>query len=1192
MTFGPFDITPERIEALGDRFTIFFNRLLQKEAADHQLHGFLLGLNVNEDATDGGVDATTTGAPETDYLPAGTTAWQFKRTNFSETQCVAEFEGASWAQQIVRDGGSYIIAIGGTLPARNVEDRRKKIAAKAVELGLMASDDLKRIRVYDTNKIASWASKFPSLAVSQVSGGPGSVAIDFEAWSGKYPHQFHWSPDQTRRDSIESLRAAIRLESVVELRIQGEPGIGKTRMVLEALRDDGLAPLVAYVADERAVGGELLEHLIEDGRSAILVVDECPPQSHLRLVGMLPAKPNVKLVTIGETGSVAVRAALIPIGDMGSDDIEAFLRPNFPTLSPEARRFVAGNCRGNIRWAISLADHVARTPDAQAADLIGRNAIEEFVTTLLPEGRDFLLAAALALFERIGWDRELRTELEILAAFTGASTEEFESVAIPMIQRDQMVLQGRYRAVSPHPLAVFLAAEAWRQYSNRIVSELLPDLTDEMAYSLFRRVADLGRFEPVRSVLPSLLASSGPFGSLEAMESNGLGRLLTQLAIVLPDEVTAHLDALVTETDIDHLRALVNCRRDLVWTLEKLAWNTRTFEQAADCLLRLALAENERYGNNATGTWVSLFGTMLPSTAATTMQRINYLRRKAASEVSEIRRLAVRGASGTLSPHESVAVSAEIQGGVLPEPRGMPSTYGEAAEYRKAMIDLLNVLRTDPDEEVASVAQAALLGGLHPYIDDPFIGDHLMDVLVAFRGDGLLQLRSSCEHLISLRERYGPEDTKLADRLRELLTRLPDPSPAETLEVLVQSNRWDLADGELKERVVRTVASLVAAGDSEFPLDLLNTKVKADWELGYAIAVARLPDDPARRLLDSFAVNPAALVGFLNGRVADGDAEAFNEFLRVHQGELSLRDQLAISVRGPINDASRRRVIDGLRELGVIEGVSVLFGWSKNLVTDEALSQLRDWASRLASVGDYEAVIDWLSLYLYPGEEIPEQFRSDVWALVTRRREFPGLSHARWDWNRLAALLLADHTIDLAKLILDLIHEGEVMVLSQDDESQLLSRCATLDPENTWGELAGRLTSGEAWRIQMQIRGWLLNSFPIETIVRWVNKDLARAQLVASIASPGDVTPTPVALYLLENFGEDDTVRSSLMGQFMSGFWTGPESSRISSQIQQLSGWRSNSDYPREVRKWAADLSTQLEQRLQEVRVREAERGF
>src|SRR5690606_17451379 len=122
-----------------------------------------------------------------------------------------------------------------------------------------------------------------------------------------------WTTDSARDAAIAAIRSQVSSTGVVEIRVQGDSGIGKTRLVLEALRDERLQPLVAYVADERAVGGDLLAHLVADGRTAVLVVDECPAERHIKLVERLPADPAIKLVTIGDAGPAVSRGPVIGV---------------------------------------------------------------------------------------------------------------------------------------------------------------------------------------------------------------------------------------------------------------------------------------------------------------------------------------------------------------------------------------------------------------------------------------------------------------------------------------------------------------------------------------------------------------------------------------------------------------------------------------------------------------------------------------------------------------------------------------------------------------------------------------------------------------------------------------------------------------------------------------------------------------
>jgi hypothetical protein len=1195
MAFGPFDITADRIAALGPRFTEFVNRLLDLERRARGLAGYQLTVNIIETTADGGVDAATRQAPQGDWIPEGDTAWQFKRSNLGPKACADEFADAEWAHEFMRGGGSYVIAMMVALPDNLIEDRRKRVADKAKELGLLAADDPQRIRVYDANAIARWSSQFPSLAVSQVAGGPGQGAIDFDSWSKKGPYQSRWTPDDARDIAITDIRRHIKSPGAIEMRIQGESGIGKTRLVLEALRDEELRSLVAYVDDERAVDSRLIEHLIEDGRTAILVVDECAADRHIKMVARLPEGSLVKLITIGEPGGVATASPIVSVGLMPTESTDDFLKKQYPQFSAEHRRFITDHGQGFMRWIIVLAQRLLSVDSAQAVELIARDDIEQFVTGLLPGGQDFFCASVLALFERVGWEGDLRYQLETISDFAGVSIEAFKRAGRELEQRGLLTRQGRFRAITPHPLAVFLAAEAWRSEGDRIASELLPKLDYFMALALFRRIAHLGSFEPARTVFSTLLSEPAPFSSLERIESGGLSSLLVQLAIVLPDEVAVHLGELIEGASLDELQALTHSKQNLVWTLEKLVWHRRIFESAANSLLKLALAEPREDRNApATRTWLELFGAMLPGTAAVPLQRSSYLEGVVGGPNPEARLLAVRAASHMLVSHETIAVSGELQGGVLVEPRGTPSTHGELADYRRAGIGFLSTLLDDADTQVAGAAEKILIDALQPLIADPSVGEALADVLVRLEGSSLRRLRQSAEHVVSMLERYPSQDNLVVERIRALLDRLPAPSELDELEVLIHLNRWRLGEGELQRRVDELVQSLTSEVQKRTLLDLLSeADLPAAWELGHALAVAFGKDAEVQdQLLTIHSVNLEALIGYLAGLTEVGNEAAFDNFVTSESaGRLDLKSQLRVAVRGPVSSVARHQIMTGVSQLGVIDGIAALFGWQRNISAEEALLLFNDWSARIASQDDYNAVVDWLGFWLFGKEETPAELKESLCELLLHRREYPELSQQQWTWCQLAGRIVDSCGVQLARLILDLV-DAQVLIISQDqEEGKLLRNCLREHPEEVWAELAARLTQ-QSWRLQMEARGWLLNELPSTIVEEWVGTSIERARIVASIASAGGDEPTAVARFLLAAFGEDQEVKASLYGQFISGFWWGPESERIAGQIEQLTKWRRSSTEPLAVRAWAREVIQELEERRRVVLLREAEGDF
>jgi hypothetical protein len=71
----------------------------------------------------------------------------------------------------------------------------------------------------------------------------------------------------------------------------------------------------------------------------------------------------------------------------------------------------------------------------------------------------------------------------------------------------------------------------------------------------------------------------------------------------------------------DELSKISEGRRNIVWVLEKICFDKRTFVDGAKILCKLAVAENETWSNNATGQFLHLFNVLLPGTEASLVNR-------------------------------------------------------------------------------------------------------------------------------------------------------------------------------------------------------------------------------------------------------------------------------------------------------------------------------------------------------------------------------------------------------------------------------------------------------------------------------------------------------------------------------------------------------------------------------------------
>lgn len=1179
---GPFDVDPESVERLGTAFASFVNDLLTAEVARAGLLGFQLDINSQTNNADGGVDAALWSSTATDWLPERNSAWQFKSSDLEPAECKEELRGALFAHDLLSKGATYVLVLGRPLVGDMKERRLAALREEAVALGL----DHEAIRLYEGNQLARWVSSFPALSLDRRLGGPGPSVLDFERWSTSSGHHERWVECPSRD---EMAMAVIRVANgdLPAYRLEGGSGLGKTRLAMEVLRSTEARPLVLYAPRAEQLQTEVVSYLCDGGRTCILVVDNCSRAYHQSIVEQTDS-PTVRLLTIGtDADERLVRTPLHQLPPAEPDEIDAILQENVPGLWPEASRVVRENSFGNIRTGLLLAARLVESGEQNVAALLRENDFRQLIATLLPEHADFFSCAVLALLERVGWDRDRRHQLDRLCTFGGIDVDLAETTARQLRTADLITRQGRYRSLVPQPLAVFLAASAWEHFGDRILDEFAPMCDAEMLTALFHRAAELGRFPPVRVELQRLLSKEGPFGSLERIEDSN-AEFLVQLAIVLPDETMVHLSELVESEPLEALRNQTKSRRSLVRALEKLVWHSTLFPRAADCLLRLALAENESWVNNATGLWAKLFAARLPTTSASPSQRIEYLRGRASADSRETRLLVAKAVSTALHPYESAIVSGELQEGTIVEPRGSVRSIDQAIDYWISLLNVLEGLRADTDPDIADAATEGLVGALHPFLDVHRVGDRLGDIVASFEGDSMRRARRSLEGILDLRDKDDP----VARAARALISRLPGVEPLERLHDLVRANPWDWRDEERVHELATLIDWAVGDGSISTVGDWLQEEeLPSAWRLGNVIG-ARDEGGSLRAIVVSASdVNTPALAGYLKA-AEEREPGAFDRFIDDEEGRsISESKRLYLTTAGPKSEAATSRMLQLSRAVSVAEAASRTIHFQDDMAPDVAMALLEEWMSRIASDHDYAAVVDWVQMLAYRRGGLPPELRSPTCELLHRRLDYPDIGNQRYDWCQLAAELTRDFPIDTARDVLDLVARGGLTLLDSDHEGAVLRAAAGASPKATWDLVGGRIEDGD-WRLVMALRGWFAEVVPADTVIEWIGGSETRAELVANIASAGGDRPSELTVLLLDRYPDNEEIAGALAAEFQSGSWVGPWSGRLEMQMAQLQGWRQDVTLSAGVRNWAAKMIENLQRQRSEALEREAERGF
>ena len=134
----------------------------------------------------------------------------------------------------------------------------------------------------------------------------GADRLDFQthrSWSNNADMKVPFVAAEAQDELVEKIRSELREEKVnaVHVRVLGEPGIGKTKLVLEATDTDDLAPLVIYCTPAEFRASGLRREILRDDNNfwAILIVDECDPTSRSDIWNELQNQgPRIKLITI------------------------------------------------------------------------------------------------------------------------------------------------------------------------------------------------------------------------------------------------------------------------------------------------------------------------------------------------------------------------------------------------------------------------------------------------------------------------------------------------------------------------------------------------------------------------------------------------------------------------------------------------------------------------------------------------------------------------------------------------------------------------------------------------------------------------------------------------------------------------------------------------------------------------------
>jgi hypothetical protein len=285
------DVPIASVTALtSERAVALVRVILRSECGYAKLSPAVLTISSRLTTADGGIDAEVdvprgSSIPTDGIFQSGLTGFQIKSgTTFKPWTPRAirsellESEGGlcSEVERLIRRRGRYtLICTGHDLTPEQRNDSRHQIAVVLTELGFEPYEDF--VEVLGASQVAEFAERYPGAA-SLLAVDPIQEAWVLEEWQrdAHMANALEAAPEQ--EEMITQIRAGLQGE-IKHIRVLGEPGLGKTRIMLEAVKDENIAPYVLYIQHGSRFGQtRLFRQLLKAGydKPLVLVIDELP----------------------------------------------------------------------------------------------------------------------------------------------------------------------------------------------------------------------------------------------------------------------------------------------------------------------------------------------------------------------------------------------------------------------------------------------------------------------------------------------------------------------------------------------------------------------------------------------------------------------------------------------------------------------------------------------------------------------------------------------------------------------------------------------------------------------------------------------------------------------------------------------------------------------------------------------------
>lgn len=1234
-----FEVTKEDIERLDEHsLTNLMQKLLRAELSKLGLKQSELIISLDIHDPDGGLDGYIGCEIPEDHpwLPSGRSGWQFKAVrDFSATDAgkevinKAETDIKPRIKKLLERGEAYILVVGGKdYNPQQLEDREKKLREVFKDKDFPDS----RVKVNSSSQIAEWVNQSPSV-VAHLRQDRANFK-DIEEWKKslrviKEPKEF--VPDAKREEMIQSIRDAItsnhNRERSTIIRLVGLTGIGKTRLIYETLTTEELKEHVLYTeAPYNLPTSRFNEVARNEDITAIFVIDECPHDRYVELAKEVEEiGGRITLITLDYDidRSRDPNDMHIILEKLDDAALNKLIVLTVPGLSEMARRKIVDFSEGYPKIAVLLSEYFSSHSDILSPDTLSKLMMDDLFDKMI-EGRSRehsenatikKVLTMIALFKRLGWDNELSEQGKKACELLGIEWMDARHILKEQNERGLVIRRGRYRYISPLPLAIYLASNWWRAMDESTwldFYEKLPDL--ETKRSFLERLTDLSYSEYAKKVFKKKFVEFD-YELLDSEIGSGIFLGLAKADHLLAIET---LERILGPLQKENLLEFEAGRSSIVWALEKIAWWPDTFHRAVRLLLKLADAENESWSNNASGVFSQLFQTFWGGTAVPAWERHCILEEALNSGNRSSQKLALKGLEAAFNlRHATKGFRGEEQGIVIPPPEWNPRSREDLRKSVLSALSILDKAMDIGDSEIQAEAARIFLFQIRILLSHGF-NEEVMERLPRIKTK-FPELEK--ELIETVEEVIHFDSEKLQKEVIEEVRKFRDKLVVSDFKGLmrryVKSRLLVDELEESREKVDRIVEELVEES-VKVPEELnkeLNWLVTPEAENGYRFGriLGKLDRDYywLGIILQAVKDSENPSVYFFGGYLSSiklRDEDLWETTLnRCYNDETLKKFLLEIIWQSEASDNAVKLIIRMLKDQ-VIKPQEIKLltygAWFRGVSAKMFIEFLEEYY-KIGDVKSAPCTLEIIDQYVETYPHFISDEKDTLLKYITNPKFFED-SDTMYHWDRLSYKLMEkfDETIPyfLDQVLYTLMKENCVHL--ESDFRTKLKYFLENDFDDTWKRIKVALLANDLcarnltdilrgnYAIFRKEKNSLLGRIPETYIWEWVNDNLDNAKYILARMIPlheSEPLLHPLARMLLTKYPGNEEIASGLSANWHTEGWVGYRSRYHENKLHIAEKWAEDSEFS--VANWAKKNVESLKKQLEVEKQEEEEMG-